>query len=51
MAKKSKHNPQGDDDVERGYREHQKKHEKKNNKKKDRSGGTVIKGHTGPVRG
>ena len=28
-AEKSKHNPQGDDDVEKGYQEHQKEHKEK----------------------
>ncbi len=50
MAQKSKHNPQGDDEVEAGYQKNQKEHKEKKEKKEkkddsnyevDRSGGTV----------
>jgi len=44
MAKKSKHNPQGSDEVEEGYEKNQKEHKEKEEKEKfkvDRSGGTV----------
>lgn len=34
MAKKSKYNPRGDDDVERGYQKHQKWYKNKEKKRK-----------------